>query len=71
MDGCLPKQLLEELHSVHLEITRMKSLARSVICWPQMDADIEDLSKSCNECCLTAINLCHAAVHPWLVPQQP
>ena len=58
-------------YSVHLGITRMKSLARSFIWWPRLDGDIEDISKNCNECCLMAINPPHAPAHPWLVPQQP
>ena len=81
-DGCLLwgrrviippifRQLLEELHSVHLGITRMKSLARSFVWWPQLDGDIEDISKSCTECHLTAINPPRAPAHPWLVSQQP
>ena len=47
VDGCLTwgrriiipkafwKQLLEELHSNHLGMSRMKSLARSYLWWPQ------------------------------------
>ena len=83
VDGCLLwgrrviiptiflKQLLEELHSVHLGIKHMKSLARSFIWWPQLDGDIEGISRSCNECYLTAINPPCVLAHPWLVPQQP
>ncbi len=33
--------LLKELHESHPGISRMKSLARSHISWPKMDADIE------------------------------
>ena len=44
------KQLLEELHDTHLGVSRMKSLARSYIWWPQMDKAIEEMVQSCIVC---------------------
>jgi len=41
-------QLLEELHSNHVGVCRMKALARSYVWWPQLNAAIEDLAKSVN-----------------------
>ncbi|XP_055908636.1 uncharacterized protein K02A2.6-like [Eupeodes corollae] len=42
--------LLEELHTAHIGITKMKGIARSLIYWPSIDQDIEKLAKSCSEC---------------------
>ena len=44
------KAVLEELHETHSGVSRMKSLACSYICWPQMDSETETLvSTSCQE----------------------
>ena len=42
-------RLLKELHAVHLGIVRMKSLARGRFWWPCMDAEIENVARSCCE----------------------
>ena len=51
---CIPSKLqsriLIELHDQHQGITRMKSLARGYFWWAKLDADIEQITKSCNIC---------------------
>ena len=46
--GC--KAILNELHETHPGTSRMKSLARAYIWWPNMDADIEQLVRACSGC---------------------
>nr|CAI5829053.1 unnamed protein product [Callosobruchus analis] len=43
-------RLLKELHSTHLGIVKMKLLARSYFWWPSLNNDIENVSKSCEQC---------------------
>ena len=43
-------KLLNELHRDHPGISRMKSVARSYICWPKMDEDIEKMVGACEIC---------------------
>ena len=62
LDGCLlrgariviPPQgqqfMLDELHDTHIGMTRMKSLARMYVWWPQLDRDIELLVNRCHQC---------------------
>ena len=83
LDGCLhwgrrvivpqklQKMLLAELHDNHIGMSRMKALARSYIWWPNLNTDIEETCRKCNECLLSSDNPETAPLHPWLVPQQP
>ena len=54
--------ILEELHSAHAGIVKMKSLARSYVWWPGIDADIERMAR---ECCKNRNNPHKIDVHPW------
>ena len=40
-----PTQLLAEIHTNHLGMSWMKSLARSYIWWPQLNSAIEDIAR--------------------------
>ena len=44
------ERLLSELYRDHPGIVKMKSLARSYMWWPGMDASIDKLAKSCPDC---------------------
>ena len=44
------KQVLEEVHSAHAGVVRMKSLARRHVWWPHIDQDIEKRAKECQPC---------------------
>jgi len=83
LDGCIlwgtrvivppagRQQLLHELHIGHPGMSRMKALARTIIWWPQIDADIEQMVKSCNECQLTRPAPPVAPLQPLPWPSRP
>ncbi|XP_017473895.1 PREDICTED: uncharacterized protein K02A2.6-like [Rhagoletis zephyria] len=45
-------EILKELHYTHLGIVKMKQMARRYCYWKGMDADIENLVKSCHDCAM-------------------
>ena len=65
------KSVMEQLHDGHPGTSRMKSLARNFVWWPQMDDDIADRVKSCNQCQLTRHAPQPAPLHPWEWPDRP
>ena len=67
----LQASLIAELHSSHIGVSKMKSLARSYIWWPHIDREIEEVAKSCESCLLTANSPAPAPLHPWMIPKQP
>ena len=81
VDGCLVwgrrvvipqvfrQQLPKELHFNHIGMSHMKALARSYLWWPQLDKEIEQMTKNCVQCKVTAPNPPAASAHHWLVPQ--
>lgn len=46
----LQSNLLNELHSTHLGVVKMKSMARSTFWWPNVDSDVEQVATSCEFC---------------------
>ena len=80
LDGCIlwgsrivipsafHQSLLQELHTTHLGMSRMKSLARSYVWWPGLDAQIEEVCRACIECCAANRNPPKAPAHPWMIP---
>ena len=67
----LHTKLLEELHSSHQGVVKMKSLARCHIWWPQIDKDIEHLARSCPTCQSNAKMPGEVIRHPWVWPERP
>ena len=65
------EMLLAELHINHIEMSRMKALARSYMWRPQLNSDIEETCHTHNECSLLSDNPVAALLHPWLVTKQP
>jgi len=62
---------LKLFHEGHPGASRMKSLARSYIWWPGIDAEIEAKVKSCHVCQLIRNNPPPSPLIPWEFPQRP
>ena len=67
----LHKQVLRELHSSHLGIVRMKSIARLHVWWPHIDSDIESCTKECLPCQENHRNPSRASAHLWEQASKP
>lgn len=64
-------QVLDELHSGHLGVVKIKALARSYMWWLGMDKAIEQMTKECMGCQLIQKNLETAPLHSWERPACP
>ena len=67
----LQEQILQELHTVHLGISKTKALARSHIWWPGIDVRIEQMTKSCERCQAVRNAPPAAPLHPWSWQSHP
>ena len=65
------QQLLEDLHTAHPGIVRMKNLARSYLRWPGLDGDIKEKVKSCQVCQLQSAAPAATPLRPWEWPEKP
>ena len=63
--------VMEELHETHPGIVKMKSLARSYVWWPNMNAELEARVKACKECQASRPPAAVAPLHPWEWPSKP
>ena len=64
-------QVIAKLHEAHPGISRMKALARDYVWWPNMDRELEDTVKKCQQCQLHQKAPAEALLHPWEWPGQP
>ncbi|MBM6549420.1 hypothetical protein H7673_11260 [Streptococcus dysgalactiae subsp. equisimilis] len=46
----LQASVLDDLHKGHLGVGKMKSLARQMCWWPDLNADIHATAKNCDAC---------------------
>ena len=71
----IPRKLrdyvLQTLHSTHVGIVGMKSLARSYVWWHKLDADIEEITRKCAACNKYGKSLPKLLDHPWTRPSGP
>ena len=61
----LQAQLLNELHATHPGVVKMKAIARSIMWWPNMDKEIEDMVTSCQNCAAQWSLLPVAPLYVW------
>lgn len=67
----LRKRVLNELHSSHFGMSKMKSLARGYCWWPKMDMDIENLVSNCVQCQSVRPEEKKVITHHWATPSEP
>ena len=67
----LQKTILDSLHDSHLGIVKMKNLARNYVWWKNIDNDIQQLVKSCQECAANQKNPAKAPLHTWEPATEP
>ena len=63
--------VLEELHTGHQGMVRMKSLARIHVWWPSIDKHIEEMVRGCQACQSVRNKPSTALLHPWSWPDRP
>jgi len=67
----LRNKILENLHESHFGVVKMKSVARQLVWWPNIDSDIENLGRSCKECCELRPDPPSAPLYAWHYPERP
>ena len=65
------EDMLEELHTGHPGIVRMKELARSYLWWPNVDLEIEQTVRNCASCQQVRKPPAVAPLAPWMWPSNP
>lgn len=58
-----------ELYSVHVGMSKMKSLAKGYVWWPQLDTEIKEMVQDCGACAAHQTVLPKAESHLWTDPQ--
>lgn len=65
------EQVHDLLHDGHPGITKMKSIARQVVWWPSIDADLTNRVQCCEACQLNQKSATTAPLHTWEWPKKP
>jgi len=63
--------VLQELHTAHPGVTKMKALARLYVWWLGLKSDIEESVQLSDECQLSQSNPPVAPLSPWNWPTRP
>ena len=62
----LQPRVIVELHQSHAGIVKTKAMARSYIWWPNLDCEIEEVTKACLSCQAARNAFAVAPLHPWV-----
>ena len=68
---CQQARLLFELHTTHMGVVKMKSLAREYIWWPGINKDIETISGNCEGCRRYRKRPPLSQLYPWPYSRRP
>ena len=61
----LREGVLKELHTGHPGVVKMKSIVRTLVWWPQIDAAIESFVQNCYPCQSLRNKETLTPLHPW------
>ena len=64
----LQEKVLQGLHDTHPGISRMNSLARSYLRWPNLDSHVKNTVSSCSTCQSMRSDTPTVQIHPWTFP---
>lgn len=64
-------EIINELHTGHPGIVRMKLLARKFTFWPKIDDDIESFVKRCDTCAKNTKSPIKCELKSWPMPTEP
>lgn len=67
----LRSKVLYQLHTGHPGICVMKSIARSIVWYPGIDKDIQDVVKSCKQCAMVSSKPPKKSFIEWPLPEKP
>ncbi|XP_054731489.1 uncharacterized protein K02A2.6-like [Anastrepha obliqua] len=65
------RRILKEIHRGHPGIQYTKAIARYYVYWSNIDADIENMVKTCPNCTAAAKMPTKTTLHPWPKPSGP
>ncbi|GFO43473.1 polyprotein [Plakobranchus ocellatus] len=65
------EKILLTLHEGHIDIVKMKNIAREYVWWPGVDTEIKTITNTCNECASTQPDPLKVPLHPWQWHQTP
>ncbi|CAI6354211.1 unnamed protein product [Macrosiphum euphorbiae] len=68
---CLQEIFLNELHSTHFGVVKLKMMVRNYFWWPQLNKHIDQLVASCSTCIKFRKEPTKSSLHVWEYPNEP